>query len=195
MSSSRMLRRALLGGVATVGLGLGAAQAAQLGPLTKVSGASPFAGCTADRVAQQEGTNYPATEIEPWVASDPSHPNRLIIGLQPEETIRLTLMAKTPGLGRDGLKLREIPLDLGLANAFSEFRRRIAYERLLLDLIEGDPTLFVRRDEVEAQWTWIDRIRTGWAQARVAPEPYAAGSWGPSAAIALATRDGVTWHE
>jgi glucose-6-phosphate 1-dehydrogenase len=124
-----------------------------------------------------------------------TRPNRLIIGLQPEETIRLTLMAKTPGLDRQGVSLREIPLDLGLANAFSEFRRRIAYERLLLDLIEGDPTLFVRRDEVEAQWTWIDRIRTGWAQARVAPEPYAAGSWGPSAAIALATRDGVTWHE
>jgi glucose-6-phosphate 1-dehydrogenase len=124
-----------------------------------------------------------------------TRPNRLIIGLQPEETIRLTLMAKTPGLGRDGLKLREIPLDLGLANAFSEFRRRIAYERLLLDLIEGDPTLFVRRDEVEAQWTWIDRVRAGWAEARITPQPYAAGSWGPSAAIALAERDGVTWHE
>jgi glucose-6-phosphate 1-dehydrogenase len=124
-----------------------------------------------------------------------TRPNRLIIGLQPEETIRLTLMAKTPGLDRQGVSLREIPLDLGLANAFSEFRRRIAYERLLLDLIEGDPTLFVRRDEVEAQWTWIDRIRAGWTEAHVTPKPYAAGSWGPSAAIALATRDGVTWHE
>ena len=69
----------------------------------------------------------------------------------------LRLMAKTPGLDREGVRLREIPLDIGLANAFSEYRRRIAYERLLLDLIEGDPTLFVRRDEVEAQWTWIDR--------------------------------------
>ena len=83
-------------------------------------------------------------------------PNKLIIGLQPEETISLHLMAKTPGLDRDGVRLREVPLDIGLANAFSENRRRIAYERLLLDLIEGDPTLFVRRDEVEAQWTWID---------------------------------------
>ena len=68
-------------------------------------------------------------------------------------------MAKTPGLDRDGVRLREVPLDIGLANAFSEYRRRIAYERLLLDLIEGDPTLFVRRDEVEAQWAWIDGIR------------------------------------
>src|SRR3954451_519924 len=82
-----------------------------------------------------------------------TRPNKLIIGLQPEESIELRLMAKTPGLDRQGVRLREVPLDIGLANAFSEYRRRIAYERLLLDLIEGDPTLFVRRDEVEAQWT------------------------------------------
>ena len=125
----------------------------------------------------------------------PARPNQLIIGLQPEETIRLKLMAKTPGLDRQGIKLREIPLDLGLANAFSEYRRRIAYERLLLDLIEGDPTLFVRRDEVEAQWGWIDQIRAGWEQAATTPKPYAAGTWGPSAAVELATRDGVSWHE
>jgi glucose-6-phosphate 1-dehydrogenase len=103
------------------------------------------------------------------------------------------MMAKTPGLDREGVRLREIPLDLGLSNAFSEYRRRIAYERLLLDLIEGDPTLFVRRDEVEAQWAWVDGIRAAWAG--IAPKPYAAGTWGPSAAIALTERDGVTWHE
>jgi glucose-6-phosphate 1-dehydrogenase len=124
-----------------------------------------------------------------------SQPNSLLISLQPEETISLELMAKTPGLGRDGVRLREVPLNLGLANAFSEYRRRIAYERLLLDLIEGDPTLFVRRDEVEAQWTWIDEIRAGWAAAGVTPKAYAAGTWGPSSAIALAERDGVSWHE
>src|SRR5262245_118912 len=122
-------------------------------------------------------------------------PNKLIIGLQPEESIEMRLMAKTPGLDRDGVRLREIPLDIGLANAFSEYRRRIAYERLLLDLIEGDPTLFVRRDEVEAQWTWIDRIRAAWAEKGVTPRSYAAGTWGPSAAIALTERDGISWHE
>ncbi len=122
-------------------------------------------------------------------------PNKLVIGLQPEETISLFLMAKTPGLDRGGVRLREIPLDIGLANAFSEYRRRIAYERLLLDLIEGDPTLFVRRDEVEAQWEWIDRIRAAWAAKGVTPKPYAAGTWGPSAAIALAARDGIAWNE
>jgi glucose-6-phosphate 1-dehydrogenase len=124
-----------------------------------------------------------------------TRPNRLIIGLQPEESIELRLMAKTPGLDRGGVRLREVPLDIGLANAFSENRRRIAYERLLLDLIEGDPTLFVRRDEVEAQWSWIDRIRAAWAEKGVTPRPYAAGTWGPSAAIALTERDGISWHE
>jgi glucose-6-phosphate 1-dehydrogenase len=124
-----------------------------------------------------------------------TRPNKLIIGLQPTESIELRLMAKTPGLDRQGVRLREIPLDLGLANAFSEYRRRIAYERLLLDLIEGDPTLFVRRDEVEAQWGWIDRIRAAWAEKSLSPRPYAAGTWGPSAAIALTERDGISWHE
>jgi glucose-6-phosphate 1-dehydrogenase len=124
-----------------------------------------------------------------------TRPNKLIIGLQPEESIELRLMAKTPGLDRDGVRLREIPLDIGLANAFSEYRRRIAYERLLLDLIEGDPTLFVRRDEVEAQWSWIDKIRAAWAERGMSPRTYAAGTWGPSAAIALTERDGISWHE
>jgi glucose-6-phosphate 1-dehydrogenase len=122
-------------------------------------------------------------------------PNKLVIGLQPEETIRLLMMAKTPGLDRNGVRLRELPLDLGRDNAFTEYRRRIAYERLLLDLIEGDPTLFVRRDEVEAQWAWIDQIRAGWAEAGLQPKSYAAGTWGPSAAIALTERDGISWHE
>jgi glucose-6-phosphate 1-dehydrogenase len=122
-------------------------------------------------------------------------PNSLVIGLQPDETISLSLMAKVPGLDRKGLKLRELTLDLGQANAFSEYRRRITYERLLLDLIEGDPTLFVRRDEVEAQWTWIDRIRAGWADKDMAPKPYAAGTWGPTAAIALIERDGRSWDD
>jgi glucose-6-phosphate 1-dehydrogenase len=82
-----------------------------------------------------------------------------------------------------------------MADAFAGPMRRIAYERLLLDLIEGDQTLFVRRDEVEAQWDWIDAIRASWEVHGVTPKTYTAGSWGPTAAIALAERDGVTWHE
>ena len=122
-------------------------------------------------------------------------PNALVIRLQPEEYVRLLVMAKEPGLDREGVRLREVPLDLSLDTEFAGTRRRIAYERLLLDLIDGDPTLFVRRDEVEAQWTWIDQIRRGWEANGMKPKPYTAGSWGPSAAIALTERDGVTWHD
>ena len=121
--------------------------------------------------------------------------NTLIIRLQPEEYVRLLVMAKEPGLDRGGLTLREVPLDLSLTTAFAGSRRRIAYERLLLDLIEGDQTLFVRRDEVEEQWKWVDAIRGLWKSTGLKPRNYSAGSWGPSAAIALTERDGVSWHE
>jgi len=122
-------------------------------------------------------------------------PNMLIIRLQPEEYVQLLVMAKEPGLDREGIRLREVPLNLSLDAEFAGTRRRIAYERLLLDLIEGDPTLFVRRDEVEAQWEWIDAIRAGWIANDVKPKNYGAGTWGPSAAIALTERDGVTWQD
>jgi glucose-6-phosphate 1-dehydrogenase len=121
--------------------------------------------------------------------------NTLVIRLQPEEYVRLLVMAKEPGLDRGGVTLREVPLDLSLTTAFAGSRRRIAYERLLLDLIEGDQTLFVRRDEVEAQWKWVDAIRELWQKTGLKPRNYGAGSWGPNAAIALAERDGMSWHE
>ena len=124
-----------------------------------------------------------------------TEPNRLVIEIQPEENIQLTMMAKVPGLGTDGLRLRPVPLDIAMPDAFSDVVRRIAYERLLLDLVHGDQTLFVRRDEVEAQWEFIDHIRALWAENNTEPKAYAAGTWGPSAAIALAERDGVTWHD
>ncbi len=124
-----------------------------------------------------------------------SDPNSLLIGIQPEENITLSLMAKVPGLDREGIRLRKVQLNIAMPDAFTGTQRRIAYERLLLDLIEGDQTLFVRRDEVEAQWNWIDQIRATWAAEGLNPKTYTAGGWGPSAAIALAERDGVTWHE
>ena len=124
-----------------------------------------------------------------------TQPNRLVIGIQPEENITLSLMAKVPGLDREGIRLREVALDIAMDDAFAGPQRHVAYERLLLDLIEGDQTLFVRRDEVEAQWGWVDAIRAVWDADAITPKPYFAGSWGPVAAIALAERDGVTWHE
>lgn len=121
--------------------------------------------------------------------------NSMIINLQPEENIRVKVMAKQPGLDRDGVKLKEVTMDVSLSHSFAGERRRIAYERLLLDFIEGDQTLFVRRDEVEAQWQWIDSIRDAWAEVDMAPQNYTAGSWGPSSAIALIERDGASWHD
>ena len=120
-------------------------------------------------------------------------PNQLIIRLQPDENIRLCIMSKRPGLDRDGVKLEEVGLDVSLD--FPGERRRIAYERLLLDLLEGDTTLFVRRDEVEAQWTWIDSIVSGWKESDQKVVPYAAGTWGSSAGIALIERDGASWYD
>ena len=121
-------------------------------------------------------------------------PNTLIIRLQPEEYIRLLIMSKRPGLERD-VHLEEVTLDVSLTAAFAGQRRRIAYERLILDLLVGDATLFVRRDEVEAQWTWIDSIIDGWKEAGVKPSPYSSGNWGPSSAIALIERDGASWND
>ena len=122
-------------------------------------------------------------------------PNRLLISLQPQENIQLQLMSKVPGLSRGGISMRPVALDIGRKDAFADTRRRIAYEQLLLDLIEGRQTLFVRRDEVEAQWDFIDGIRKGWAENGIEPRPYTAGSWGPSAAIALIERDNASWND
>ena len=105
------------------------------------------------------------------------------------------LAAHIERLDRDGVKLKEVTLDVSLSHSFEGERRRIAYERLLLDFIEGDQTLFVRRDEVEAAWAWIDPILDAWEAGRDTPKAYTAGSWGPSAAVALIERDGRTWHE
>ena len=122
----------------------------------------------------------------------PIAPNKLVLRLQPDEGVKLWLMQKYPGPG--GLRLRRVPLDMSFAQAFG-VRYPDAYERLLMDVVRGNPTLFMRRDEVEAAWRWIDPIRAAWNASDEAPKPYAAGSWGPNAAIALIERDGRTWHE
>jgi glucose-6-phosphate 1-dehydrogenase len=117
---------------------------------------------------------------------------RLVIRVQPDEGIKLWLMLKDPGPG--GIRLQHVPLDMSFAKAF-DVRAPEAYERLLMDVIRGNATLFMRRDEVEAAWNWIDPIREAWNQVTESPRPYVAGSWGPSAAIALIERDGRNWME
>ena len=104
-------------------------------------------------------------------------------------------MNKVPGISNDDYSLAPKALNLSLTEAFTKQRQPIAYERLLLDVIKGNTTRFVRRDEVEASWQWVDGIIEGWAARGLKTKGYAAGSWGPSAAIALAERNGHSWHE
>ena len=120
------------------------------------------------------------------------HQTKLVIRLQPDEGIKLWLMIKEPGPG--GFRLQHVPLDMSFAEAFGVHAPE-AYERLLMDVIRGNATLFMRRDEVEAAWAFIDPIRQAWAESKEPPRSYVAGSWGPSAAIALIERDGRTWVE
>jgi glucose-6-phosphate 1-dehydrogenase len=118
-------------------------------------------------------------------------PNALIIRLQPDEGLQLNLMAKTPG---DGMRLRPVELELDFRETF-KMPRMDAYERLLLDVLRGQLTLFMRSDELEAAWEWVEPILHHWEQEGDEPVPYTAGTWGPAAASALIGRDGLQWRE
>ncbi len=119
-------------------------------------------------------------------------PNRLVIRLQPDEGVKLWLSVKEPGPG--GLRFKYVPLDLNFAEAFTT-RQPEAYERLLMDVVRGNQTLFMRRDEVAAAWRFVDPILSAWKDSSDAPKPYQSGSWGPTAAISLIERDHRTWYE
>ena len=123
-------------------------------------------------------------------SAGPILPNRLTLRLQPDEGVRLQIMAKDPGPG--DMRLRHVPLDMSFAEAF-DVRHPDAYERLLMDVIRGNQTLFMRRDEVEAAWRWVDPILAAWEAQSIEPQGYTAGTWGPSAAVGLIERDGRTW--
>ncbi|MCM2291360.1 glucose-6-phosphate dehydrogenase [Allorhizobium sp. BGMRC 0089] len=118
--------------------------------------------------------------------------NQLVIRLQPDEGVKQWLMIKDPGPG--GMRLRHVPLDMSFAASFG-VRNPDAYERLLLDVIRANQTLFMRRDEVEAAWSWVDPILKGWEEIGQKAHGYTSGTWGPSQSIALIERDGRTWHE
>ena len=124
-----------------------------------------------------------------------TQPNALIINLQPEERIQLELMNKTPGLDRHGLRFSKVSLDFDAQAEFDSLRRRSAYERLYLDAIEGNSTLFVRRDETETSWEWVDGILAGWEEAGLMPSPYPSGTWGPTQSANLVARNGHQWHD
>ena len=121
-------------------------------------------------------------------------PNRLIIRLQPDEGVEIEMLNKVPGLDK-GLRLQRTMLDLSFSESFKGARIPDAYERLLLQAMLGNPALFIRRDEVEQAWTWIDSIQDAWKAQREPPKPYPAGSWGPVASASLISRDGREWAE
>ena len=119
--------------------------------------------------------------------------NRLIIRLQPDEGISLQVMTKDQGLGK-GMQLRTGPLQLSFSETYHAARIPDAYERLLLEVTQGNQYLFVRKDEIEYAWKWCDQLIDGWSRLGDAPKAYPAGSWGPVASIALITRDGRSWY-
>ena len=121
--------------------------------------------------------------------------NVLVIRLQPDEGMNLKVMIKEPGPG--GMRLVQVPLDMSFAEALGEEGADIpdAYERLIMDVIRGNQTLFMRGDEVEAAWAWTDPIIAGWEARGDRPRPYDAGSSGPEDALMLMHRDGRRWRE
>ncbi|MGE0407844.1 MAG: glucose-6-phosphate dehydrogenase [Amphiplicatus sp.] len=121
-----------------------------------------------------------------------AQPTRLVIRLQPDEGMRLLLMTKDPGPG--GMRLRYVPLNLSYADAFSA-RYPDAYERLLMAVVRGDLALFMRRDEVEAAWRWVDQILEGWGRDKTPVHLYAAGVDGPAQGAMMLDRDGRAWFD
>ncbi len=119
-------------------------------------------------------------------------PNRLVLRLQPDEGVRLWLNVKEPGPG--GLRVKPVPLNLSFADTFT-LRYPDAYERLLMDVVRGNLALFMRRDEVDAAWTWADALLAAWDEVGGEPQAYAAGSSGPTAAALMLDRDGRAWWD
>lgn len=118
--------------------------------------------------------------------------NQLVIRLQPEENVTLIAMSKKPGLGPATLQPRALDLT---GDSKHIGRSNDAYERLLLDVINNEQTLFMRRDEVENAWRWTDTILDSWKLGGFTPRLYKAGTMGPNAATGLIARDGRSWHE
>ncbi|MDP1604612.1 MAG: glucose-6-phosphate dehydrogenase [Legionella sp.] len=120
--------------------------------------------------------------------------NKLIIRLQPDEGVEIQIMNKVPGLG-EVMQLQQSKLDLSFDETFKTQRIADAYERLLLEAMLGNQYLFVRRDEVEQAWKWVDSIIDAWGTTHEPPCAYKAGTWGPVAATSLLARGGRNWDE
>ncbi len=120
--------------------------------------------------------------------------NKLTIRLQPDEGVELQMMNKIPGIASQ-MHIQENKLDLSFSDTYNDERVVDAYERLMLEVLNGNQSLFVSRDEVEAAWIWADSIIDAWKTTNEAPKAYAAGSWGPVSSISLIARDDRQWVE
>ncbi|MEE9347136.1 MAG: glucose-6-phosphate dehydrogenase [Robiginitomaculum sp.] len=120
------------------------------------------------------------------------HANKLVIRLQPDEGVHMYMQIKEPGPG--GLRIKSLPLNLSYADNFS-VRYPDAYERLLMDVVRGNLALFMRRDEVESAWKWVDNLLASWDEGDQPIETYAAGTQGPMQSAMLMDRDGRSWWE
>jgi glucose-6-phosphate 1-dehydrogenase len=154
----------------------------------------PFYLRTGKRLANKHSEILIQFKPIPHSIFDSTHfdtlPNSLSIMLQPNEGVKLTIMAKEPGPG--GFRLKPVSLDLSFEETFG-VSYPDAYERLLMEVFRGNQALFMRRDEVETAWQWIGGIIKGWDETRQPIEQYAAGSIGPSGAFIMLDRDGRSW--
>lgn len=120
-------------------------------------------------------------------------PNKLIIHLQPNEGVEIEILNKVPGID-ENLRIQKTKLDLSFFETFKKSRIFGGYEKLVLEAMRGNPTLFLSRQEIEQAWTWIDSIQNAWAKSNDKPKPYQAGTWGPIASDLLLDRDGRAWE-
>jgi len=121
-------------------------------------------------------------------------PNKLIIHLQPNEGVEIEMLNKIPGI-EEQIKLQKTKLDLSFSDTFKKNRIFGGYEKLVLEAMRGNPTLFLSREEIEQAWTWVDSIQDAWRHYNVSPKDYHAGTWGPIASVALLARDNRGWEE
>ncbi len=147
--------------------------------------------------------NYKRTEIVVYFKQLPHNifkdsfrslpPNKLIIHLQPNEGVEIEMLNKIPGIDGD-IKLQKTKLDLSFSETFKKNKLFGGYEKLILEALRGNPTLFLSREEIEQAWTWVDSIQNAWKKTHDEPKPYPAGTWGPIDSDSLLARDGRAWE-
>jgi glucose-6-phosphate 1-dehydrogenase len=107
--------------------------------------------------------------------------------------VEVEMLNKVPGIDGD-IKLQKTKLDLSFSETFKEKRIFGGYEKLILEALRGNPTLFLSREEIEQAWTWVDSIQNAWGASSDVPKSYPAGTWGPIASDSLLARDGRSWE-